>query len=90
MIYMIRKWGLWTTLRWYLDLWRLKRHTADIKMKVCELTGLTDHEVSISIEKTGAINIYLRPDTPATSISMSVEYSQDELKRWLKETYDLT
>lgn len=90
MIYMIKKWGLLVTLRWYLALWRLKRHTTDIKRKVCEVTGLTDHEVSVSVEKTGAINIYLHPDAPATSRYLSFEYERDEIERWINETYDLT
>lgn len=61
MIYRIREWGLLATLRWYYMLWRMRRHTADIKKKACELTGLTDHEVFIQVDKNGAVNINLYP-----------------------------
>lgn len=85
MIYRIREWGLLATLRWYYMLWRMRRHTADIKKKACELTGLTDHEVFIQVDKNG---VY--PDAPAHEIYLQIEYGQQELKRWIEETHHLT
>lgn len=90
MIDRIREWDLLTTLRWYYRLWRMRRNTADIKRKVCELTGLTDHEVFVQVDKNGAVNINLYPDAPAHEIYQQIEYDEQELKRWIEETYDLT
>lgn len=90
MIYRIKNWRPLAALRWFITFRRLRRHTDDIKKKVCELTGLTDHEVFVSIEKDGAIEITLYPDAPLNSLYMCLEYDHDELNRWIKETYDLT